>query len=295
MTKVLNLNHLSERLTSRMLLATFLCTTLAALGCTTDRNLGNGDPVVTPGVRSAPTGATSSGSESEPLPPPMMSSFSNGSVEVQPQLAQLSAAEAAAIMAQHQPRVRVLGPVAPGPGLPYRPAQTFQQPSGEVRYSVNSTIYSRPTEAVVSGADESGSDAGAIFTDAVNNVTPTLAGATVASGTTGAVTPVTNAAAPVITPSANPVTPTSNAVATPTGFASVGTLSPTAAAVVNPPASISSSPTVAQTSSASAQTSSTRTAATTTTPTANATSNPVRVLSSNGRLTITNTGSTRQQ
>src|SRR5689334_10618751 len=123
MTKSLNPSNLTERSAIRTLLVVSLCATMAAFGCTTDRNLGNGDPVSTPGVRSTPTGGTSAGSESEPVPPPMMSSFSNGSVPVrsltavQPRIARLSADQAAAIMAQQQqPRVRVLGPASPNNG-----------------------------------------------------------------------------------------------------------------------------------------------------------------------------------
>jgi hypothetical protein len=275
MSKSLINSNLSERSTIRTLLAISLCASMAAFGCTTDRNLGNGDPVTTPGTRSVPTSGTSAGSESEPVPPPMMSSmsssFSNGAV--QPRIARLSADEAAAIMAQQQPRVRVLGPVSPGNGSrPYVSDLMLPRQQREARYTINSTINSQPAEAITSGAGEAvaSNDAAVSFLD-----TSGAAGTSVASATTTTVntgTNVTNAAAPVIAPSGTAVTPTSNAVSAPTAFASVRTLSPTAASVVNPPASISGSPAVAT-----------------------ASSNPVRVLNTNGRLTITNSGTTRQQ
>jgi len=116
MNKSLIKRNLAERFPTRALLAVSLCATMAAFGCTTDRTLGNGDPVVTPGSRTSPTSGTSAGSESEAVPPPMISSFSNGSVPVRTMHGRLSADEAAAIMAQQQPRVRVLGTVAPGDG-----------------------------------------------------------------------------------------------------------------------------------------------------------------------------------
>jgi hypothetical protein len=299
MSNLLKTRHLNERSGVRTLVAISFCAAMAAFGCTTDRNLGNGDPVVTPGVRSVPTGGSPSGSESEPLPPPMMSSYQG--LE-QPQMRRLSANEAAAIMAQQQ-RVRVLGPVSPdNGGRPYVSDLMIPQQQREVRYSVNSTIYSQPTEAVTSGAGEPvGSDATAsVFADGVRvdsggTTATAIAGSSVATGTTASSTAVTNAGAPLVAPSGTTVTPTSNSLSTPSGFASVRTLSPTAAAVVNPPASISGSPAVASTSSANARTRTVASTSTMTTTTSAGVTSPVRVLTSNGRLTITNTGSTRQQ
>ncbi|MDP9193537.1 MAG: hypothetical protein M3P06_17730 [Acidobacteriota bacterium] len=277
MSKLLIESNLRERTTKRALLAVSLCAIMAALGCTTDRNLGNGDPVVTPGLRSAPTAGAPSGSESEPLPPPMMSSYSSSapqpsySSSPQPRLARLSADEAAAIIAQQQRRVRVLGTISPNiGGRPYESDRLLPQQRTEVRSSVNSTIYSQPTEAITSGAGEPvgsvDATANAFDTNGVTltsggNTAPAISGSTVPTGTTASTTPVTNAGAPVISPLGAGITPTSNALSAPGGFASVRTLSPTASSVLNPPASISG----------------------------------VRVINSNGRVTITNTGSTRQQ
>ena len=99
MSKSLKKGYLSERAGRRTFLAISLCASMVAVGCTTNRNVGNGGPVVTPGVRTVPTGGTATGSESQPVPPPMMSS---------------SAAAATMAPLQSQPRVTYLGPAAPG-------------------------------------------------------------------------------------------------------------------------------------------------------------------------------------
>jgi hypothetical protein len=290
MSKTLKTNHLSERPAIRALLVISLCATMAAFGCTTDRNLGNGDPVVTPGLRTSPIGGNSPGSESPAVPPPMMSSY-NGSdalPAVRPRVApQTTAAEAAAIMAEHQPRVRVLGTVSPNSGgRPYY-SDRAQYASGQVSngYSINSTIYNPNPNgaAITSGVGEA------------------IVGSTVATNVVDA----TNAATVVPTTS-GAVTPTSAAIPVPAGFAAVGTLSPTAAAVVNPPASISSSSTLATVSSSrtagSTVTAATPTPTATTTGTttavgAGATSavNPIRVTNTNGRIMVSNTGTTGRQ
>ena len=305
MNKSLITSNLHERSSIRTLLAVSLCASMAAFGCTTDRHLGNGDPVTTPGTRSVPTGGTSAGSESEPVPPPMMSSFSNGSVPVRTFHGRLSADEAAAIMAQQQPRVRVLGPVSPGNGgRPYSDQTMLAQQQGVGPASVNSTLYSGPTEVITSGAGEAiPVNAGGVVavgsTTSGSTSAPTIAGSSAAAGTTTASsgTNVTNAAGPVIAPSGTAITPTSNTVSSPTAFASVRTLSPTAASVVNPPASISGSPAVATTSTSRTNTTSNATVSSTSlSPTTSVgVANPVRVQNANGRITITNSGTTRQQ
>jgi hypothetical protein len=313
--------HLTERPALPALVAISLCATMLAFGCTTDRNLGNGTPVVTPGLRTSPTSGPSTGSENAPTPPPMMSSstYRDGRP-----IARLSAAEAAAIMADNQPRVRVLGPVAPGNGRAYVSdlAQVGTRVNVPQQYgtsSINSGVNNngQASAAITSGAGEpigsadtlaaafiDANDLGTIFGDTGGTQTGTTGTTTTATGTN-----VTNAGAPTITPTGTTLTPTGAAVGVPSGtFASVGTLSPTAAAVVNPPASISSSPTLAATSSARTAgrtivTPATRTAttatnatklnttvsATTIAPTTGAAVNPVRIVNTNGRVTVTNT------
>lgn len=99
----------------RTLLAIPLSVSLIAIGCTTDRTLGNGNLSDYPGVRSAPTSGTTTGSQTAPVPPPMTSSYSRPeSPQAIPRsIRKLTADEAALIMVDHRPTVRVLGPVSP--------------------------------------------------------------------------------------------------------------------------------------------------------------------------------------
>lgn len=102
------------------LLAVAFSASLALAGCTTDRHLGNGDPVTTPGVRTSPTSGVG-GSETAPTNPnPAMMSSSSAGVELRSAPRPISAAEAAALMVDNLPPVRVLGPSSPdAAGRPY--------------------------------------------------------------------------------------------------------------------------------------------------------------------------------
>lgn len=299
--------NLSGRPAMPAFVALSLCASMLAFGCTTDRNLGNGDPVTTPGLRTSPTGSSSPGSESSPTPPPMISSSTYNANQplaaVQRRSTRLTADEAAAIMAQHQPRVRYLGVVSPGPRRVYESERMAMQQQQQVlpgQYTINSSINSANSNfspaAITSGVGEVGSDATAVtFVDPnASSGAATVAGG---AGTT--------------------LTPTTATFGVPAGtFASVSTLTPTAASVFNPPASVSGSTAVANVTSArTAGTGRTSSGVTTTTPvatngaaagstlntTVTATSisptsagvvNPVRVVNSNGRITVTNSGST---
>ncbi|HKR63004.1 MAG TPA: hypothetical protein VJZ00_04665 [Thermoanaerobaculia bacterium] len=175
----------------RSLLAMSLAASLAAAGCTTDRNVGNGSLNDWSGVRSAPTSGVTSGSETAPLPPPMTSSYSR--TESQQTYTQASALpkvarsvrkltpdEAALIMAQHRPRVQVLGTVSPAlAGNAYYSAglQTgqFQNPAmlTNPTPTINSSLTSGPGVGVTSGVNDG--------TVAATNV----ANSTLVTGTTG--------------------------------------------------------------------------------------------------------------
>jgi hypothetical protein len=313
MSKVLKKSDLAEQPAIRTLLAVSLCASIAAFGCTTDRTLGDGDPVVTPGLRTSPTGGTSAGSENESVPPPMMSSYS-GTQPLPAVRPRISREEAALLVTEMQPRVRVLGTVAPGDsGRPYVSDQPGLglAPTIPARSTVNSSIYSGPNAVVSSGAGGAvgGTDASALFVDtatvdAGNVATGVTSSASVAgsSVTNGGTVNVTNPGGAVIAPTtAATGAPTANSFVAPPAFASVRTLSPTAAAVVNPPASVSGSPAVASVSSArtagtvarsSTVTAGTTQAATTQQSVSGTTSaavaNPVRVVTTNGRVTVTN-------
>ena len=272
--------NLSGRPALPALLALSLCASMLAFGCTTDRTLGNGDPVVTPGLRSSPTGGSYTGSESAPTPPPMMSSSTYSTSPLPTVRARrgtrLSADEAAAIMADNHPRVRVLGPVSPGNGgRPYVSDQSmgvvppYYTPQITVNSSINSVNNGLAPAAITSGVGET-------------FVAPTSS----AVSTTPASTSVAGGAGTT-------VTPTSATFSAPPGtFASVRTLTPTAAVVLNPPASISGSPAIASASPTQTSAATTSaTPATTVSPTSAA--NPVRVVNTDGRVVVTNTSTTR--
>lgn len=293
-------NGLHARSGLRVAVAVSLTLSLGAFGCTTDRHLGDGDPVTTPGVRTSPTGGVSSGSESTPQNPPMMSSSRfDAARAVRPR--RLRPDEAAMIMAEQAPRVRVLGPAMPGDaGRPYESdglvTGQFVNPALQTnpQATVNSSISSNPTPAIASGAG--GAVGGGVVASGVVTGTGVTLGSTV-TGTSGAV---------FAAPAGAAATPTGAAIALPTGTFATTTVSPTAVSVVNPPASISATPALGAvasqrtatglvtTSNASAAggTSTTASATSTRTATGSATggvSNPVRmVVGANGRTTITN-------
>lgn len=295
MSKVLTHKSLRRRSPLRALLVVSLTISLAAVGCTTDRTLGDGDPVTTPGVRSMPTGGTSTGSESGSQNPPMMSSSRFDEVAlpvVRPR--RLTPDEAALIMAERAPRVRVLGPAMPGdPGRPYASeglvTGQWINPAMQTnpQLTINSSLTSNPSAAISSGAGEGVAG---------------VSGATTVAGTTTLGTTVTNAggavfAAPAGTTAA---TPTGAAIALPAGTFASGTVSPTAASVVNPPASVSATPGLAAiasqrtagvvaTNTATASNTATANTATASGSTTAAVVSPVRIVrSTTGRATITN-------
>ncbi len=196
---------LQKRRTSRSLLAVSLAASLAAFGCTTNLNPGNGTPTRSgPEIRTAPTSGVGSGSETV-TPPPMTSSYTKA--EVMPRVTprssrsiRRSADEAAAIMAGRQAlRGRYLGPANPGPGnRPYASdhAGGFVPPAllTNPQLTINSSISSPSTSAINSGAGGIAgvgiaTDAGVLAAGGVP--TGTTAGATFAGTTTGGVATTT--------------------------------------------------------------------------------------------------------
>lgn len=323
MSKALKNSNLSGGSGTRALLVISLSAALAAFGCTTDRNIGNGTPLTTPGMRVSPTsGSASPGSETAPTTPPSMTSSSSLSAQplpvVQRRSVRVSPAEAAAIMAQHQPRVTYLGPADPGLGL--NPGSStangtyvtgaYQNPALRTnpQLTINSSISSPSTAAIISGAGEGvagGTSSGAITGAATiggTGGTPLLNNATIGANNTG-LTVGGNVTGTTLSP-------TASSVGLPGALATTGTatsLSPTASSVVNPPTTISSFPalaattTVTQNANGTATTTgttrtsrvgnSTATGTATATPMSNtgAMTNPVRIITgANGRVTITN-------
>lgn len=313
----------------RALLAVSLAASITAFGCTTDRHLGNGDPVVTPGLRTTPTSSPTTGSESGTNAPMFSSSrFADTSIRNgAPAIG--SPAGAAAVMADVQPRVRVLGQTTDGVTPPaYHSGDLatgqFQNPAlaTNPQLTVNSTISSNPVPAISSGA---GGAAGGGVSGAVV-VGGTTAAAVIGSPAGGTTLSPTAAStvAPVAGSFAGGVSPTAASVATPSvgAFASgpsptavtpvtpvAGTtasvpLSPTAASVVTPPAGVGNSPAAAVLASRRTATATSATAAATVAPVAAAsratrttgtTSGNIRIVTDeNGRAVVTNSTSRDQ-
>lgn len=248
------------------ILATTLAASLAALGCTTNQNLGNGTPTRSgPEVRTAPTSGVTGGGE-VPANPPMTSSDNRAEAlpTVTPRLIRRSAAEAAAIMAGSQPlRGRYLGVVSPGAasrggGYQSDSNQNYVNPALQTnpQLTVNSSISSRPNEVINTAAE----------------------GAVVPTGTTAAAT--------------IPGTATTTIAATPTTAAT--TLLPTFASAGNP--SVTAASVGLGRTTAQAATTATTTTATTTTTAATtrvgAVTAPVRIIRNTGTVTVTNVGTT---
>ncbi len=248
------------------MLAITLAASLAALGCTTNHNLGNGTPTRSgPEVRTAPTSGVTGGGE-VPANPPMTSSYNRSEIlpVVKPRLIRRSADEAAAIMAGSQPvRGRYLGVVNPGSaarGYQSDGIQNFQNPAliTNPQLTINSSISSQPNEVINTSAE-----------DVV--ATGVAAAATIA----GTATPTTAATAATPTTAATTLLPT---------FASAGNPTVTAA-------SVGLGRTTAQAATSPRTLTPTATAATTATGTrAGAITSPVRILRSSGTVTVTNAG-----
>lgn len=324
MSKALKNSNLTSRPIARTLAAVSLSLSLSAFGCTTDRTLGNGDPVTTPGLRTSPTGGTSTGSESTPtVPPSMTSSSSYVGAQAIPsgtqRMRRLSAAEAAAVMAQHAPRVRYLGVAYPGNSGGYASDNVatgqFQNPAMRTnpQLTVNSSLTSQPTAVISSGAGEAaGSTVGGITSAAVINGTGT-AGIGLTSGTTSAGITGTSTSAGLTsgTTSAGLTgTTTSAGLTTGTGLTLGGNA--TSAAIFSPATAVVTGRTLPTGTNASVTTGATAstlgvsntttanvtataadTATAASTPSTARVANPVRIVrNANGRAVITNATST---
>ena len=283
MRKALRNSNLTERI-----LAISLVLSLAAFGCTTNRTRGEGEPYVGgPSVGpSAPTSNTS-GASVPSTPPPMTSSYrGNDQALATPQkIHRLTPDEAALIMANQLPRVRVLGPVNPGPaGRPYVSDGVITGlPSGfaNQQASVNSSLNSPGGyAAITTGTDVNGASAAAVISGNLTAVTPTTAAIPV---TVGAVSGGTTTGATTIGTTVTPTTTAASTLATPT----------TASSTIATPTTATNTATIPQPmTSSSAIGTGTATVSPIQTLNTNAVSNGnVRVQSTNGKVTVTNVGS----
>jgi hypothetical protein len=288
-------NDLQKRRTTRSLLAVSLAASLAAFGCTTNLNPGNGTPTRTgPELRSAPTSGVTSGSETAaPTPRPMTSSYDRAQVlpPVKPRsITRRSPAEAAAIMAGRQTlRGRYLGQVNPGPGnRPYVSdyAGGFQNPAliTNPQLTINSSI-SSPSPGSIGNADFAGVNMGAV----TNGINTTAVTGTITSGTTAATT-VTGTALPAgafatVRPAAAEAisnNPTVTAASAGIGRSGI-------------PVNGTTSDAVTTTTAATTATTATAAVAATPTVTSASASGGVRIVrGTTGAVTITNTGNQQQ-
>ncbi|HEX2836381.1 MAG TPA: hypothetical protein VHW00_25475 [Thermoanaerobaculia bacterium] len=298
MGKQLNDNKLASGRISRALLAISLSASLAAAGCTTNRNPGSGEPIRDGFVRTAPTGGVTGGSEM-PTPPPMISSYT-GSEALPTASARPSAyvgpAEAAAIMARQQPRVRVLGPSNPGSIGTTGTVTTSElaptdRRNAEIMYvpprvTVNSTLDSPATAAYSNDGSAAAAGGGAIIGAVTADGTiigsagttsnATISNATSGTTTTGITTTGTTAAsvAPALTPGvlAGTTTATPTVASTPLSTVTSGTSGTvvTSAGTINRNTTGTMTPTTTTTTAGSRLTARRNGGSTTTGTTANA-------------------------
>lgn len=286
----------------RLLAAASLACTVAAVGCSTDRTPGAGEPErFTPSVSPTMPSATPGTEQNRPLNPPMTSSYTAPSA-VLPQHSNLDALAVAAANSAY--RGRYLGPADPGGVASYptnaqaAPMVTgqFINPSDTAnpQITINRSISSPGYEAI--GGD--GGGGGAIFVDttgAVVTTGATVAGTTAANTSAITTTPTTAATALSPTTAANTIAPTvtaSNAAA-PVLNTRGGLLNPTitSAAVPSPTAAANRGAGVV--SSTTAGTTGTTTTSSTTsglTTVGSATGSIVIVRNATGAVTITNRG-----
>ena len=202
MRKALKNSILHERRGVRIIVGLALVALLAAIGCTTNRTHAAGEPYIGgPSVGPSSPTSNSSGTSVPTTPQPMTSSYRGGeqSEFTAPRPHRLTPDEAALIMADHLPKVRVLGPS--DPGIANRPYVSAGIVTGQVAIggltpvTVNTTLNSPATPSITNGADVFGNASAApVFppnfenmtpTAAASTVTPTLGGTTTAAPTQG--------------------------------------------------------------------------------------------------------------
>ncbi|HEX8411477.1 MAG TPA: hypothetical protein VF883_21645 [Thermoanaerobaculia bacterium] len=299
MGKNLKEKDLARGRASRSLLAVSLAASLAAFGCTTNHNLGNGTPVRSGGeLRSAPTSGVTSGQE-RTTPPPMTSSYTGA--DALPRVTPRSASRAdraAAILAGNQPiRGRYLGVVNPGPaGRPYVSDGNVQFVNPALatnpQLTLNSSISSGPVAGINTGVGSTVLTNGATVTTGAASPAATtgLAAATTVAGaaTVPTATAATGATLPAGAFAASTFTPTESVIANPSVTAASVGVGRTGGAVVANSGTAAATTTPATTSGA---------ATTAATPTVTAASgniiatsgSVVLVRGANGAATITNT------
>jgi hypothetical protein len=285
MRKVLN----NSNLHGRTWLAITLSISLAAFACTTNRNPGEGEPYIGgPGLGpSSPTSNMSSNRSTSVMPPPMTSSYQRNdalptaTMTTRSSRLPLSPDEAAAVLAQSQPRVRVLGASNPGVSGGYHSDSIV---TGQV---ANVAAMTNPQMTINSSISSPGGGA-AITSGAGGAVGSTNAGVVisgssiVANSTDGTVT-TTDSGAPVFGGDSRIITPTNAAIPLTPGMFAAGAASP-ATAVITP----RTAPTPVTTSGTGTSPVTVPVRATTTSKSTVNGSGSVRVITMDGRTVVTN-------
>lgn len=289
--------NLNERARVRIGVAIGLVASLAVFGCTTNRTHGEGEPYlgapsVGPAAPTSHTNATSVPTTPAPLPQPMTSSYQgNEQVLASPRPQRLTPDEAALIMADHLPKVRVLGVVNPGPAV--RPYASVGVVTGQVhtavlnpQVTINSSLSSPGVPAITSGAGgDVASSGAAVFTTDAANATPTTAAIAVTPGMLagGTNTTIASSGVPVVT-AASTVgtagTTTTGASTTGTTIGAIGTVGTTIGTTAATTPSVTAASTVTPTTTATGTVRGLNTTS--------ATNGSVSISTVNGKVTVSN-------
>src|SRR6185436_4055088 len=144
----------------RLIAAASLACAVATVGCSTDRTPGAGQPQrYAPSVGPTMPSSTPGTEQSQPVNPPMISSYTSAPTAVMPRHADLNAVAIAA--ANQGFRGRYLGPADPGgmasytgnPQMANVQTGQFVNPSdyANPQITVNSSISSQPTPVITTG------------------------------------------------------------------------------------------------------------------------------------------------
>jgi len=226
MRKALKDSNLYERRGAkiRVVVGLALIASLSIFGCTTNRTHAEGEPYIG-GPSVGPSSPTSNSGSSVPTTPQPMTSSYRGSEQSEftaPRPHRLTPDEAALVMADHLPKVRVLGPADPGTAV--RPYVSASIVTGQVSIggltpvTANTTLNSPATPSITSGADLNGVvSAAPTITGNLATVTPTNAAIAVTPGTFagGSAATVTGTTSTNATPTAAATTTTTTNTATP--------------------------------------------------------------------------------
>ncbi len=233
MRKTLNQTDWIERNGLRMLAAVTLAGSLAAFGCSMDRTPAYGQPgMSTPAAGSVAPNATSTPGSANTMGSMPLGPTPHAMISSSPASGESASLDAlATLKADEGYRGKVLGPAAPGDNSV--PSASMQQTTGQFispsvyanpQSTVNSSISSAPTPAIVSGA---GGDTGGVFVAGATLPATTAAIATGGMTANAAINGVQNAGVTgVSSTTATPITNTTAGVALAAGAATNAVATP---------------------------------------------------------------------